>query len=240
MSKASVLANRPRRFYKSVSVAERPGGHAVLLDGRVPKTPGGRALIMPTEGLAGLLAGEWEAQGEHIDFDRMGATRLANTTLDYIPSARGMTAAEVARYAGSDVVCYFAEHPASLVALQTKNWGELIRWAATDLRLEFHPVTGLVHQPQPAPTLEAVEALANAEGDFALAGLAFAAPLYGSGLLALAVCRGRLTGEEAFDLSRLDEAFQEERWGTDEDARSRTAALRLEARMVGDWFSALR
>ena len=51
--------------------------------------------------------------------------------------------------------------------------------------------------------------------------------------------RGRLTGREAFALSRLDEAFQEERWGVDEEAAARTAKLGLEADMIGGWFAAL-
>jgi chaperone required for assembly of F1-ATPase len=51
--------------------------------------------------------------------------------------------------------------------------------------------------------------------------------------------RGWLTGEAAYDLSRVDEAFQEEQWGVDAEALERTERLRLEARMLDDWFRAL-
>ena len=44
----------------------------------------------------------------------------------------------------------------------------------------------------------------------------------------------------AHELSRLDEAFQEERWGVDEEAALRTAARAQEACMIGAWFAALR
>ena len=85
-----------------------------------------------------------------------------------------------------------------------------------------------------------VVALAHDLDDFRLAAVAFAGALYGSTILALAVERGRLTGEEAYDLSRLDEAFQEEQWGVDEEAADRTARQRIEAATLDRWFAALR
>ncbi|MEI9964917.1 MAG: hypothetical protein WDM92_09570 [Caulobacteraceae bacterium] len=48
------------------------------------------------------------------------------------------------------------------------------------------------------------------------------------------------TARAAFDLSRLDEAFQEERWGVDAEAAQRTAAMGAEAVMLERWFAALR
>ncbi len=239
MSLSPKPIERPRRFYKAVDVAPREDGYAVLLDGRVPKTPGGRALITPTEALAALLAKEWAEQTEFIHLDVMHAVRLANTAIDRLGEVHAATAAEVARYAESDVLCYFAEHPASLVARQNAEWGPLLDWARDDLGLEMRRVSGLLHQPQPPATLDKVKALALGEDNFALAGLAFAAPLFASAVLALAVRRGRLTGEEAFAVSRLDELFQEERWGVDEEAAKRIGGLQGEARMIGGWFTAL-
>ena len=46
--------------------------------------------------------------------------------------------------------------------------------------------------------------------------------------------------DAAFDLSRLDEAFQEERWGVDAEAAARTAARRAEFALLDQWFRALR
>ena len=75
--------------------------------------------------------------------------------------------------------------------------------------------------------------------DFHLSALAFGAALFGSAILALALLKGRLTGEEAYELSRLDEAFQEEQWGVDEEAAARTAGQRAEAGMLGAWLRSL-
>jgi chaperone required for assembly of F1-ATPase len=186
-----------------------------------------------------LIAEEWEAQGETILLPAMPATRLAWTTLDRIPGARDEVVAEVAKFAASDLLCYFADGPAELANRQQRHWGPVIAWAKSALGLEFHRVTGLMHQPQPPATVEAVRALAAAENDFGLAGLAFATALFGSTILALALRRGELSAEAAFELSRLDEIFQEERWGVDAEAAARTDIMARDAVTAERWFRAL-
>jgi chaperone required for assembly of F1-ATPase len=146
----------------------------------------------------------------------------------------------VARYAGSDLLCYFAEEPQRLVQRQALAWSPLLDWAEAELGLRLERTAGIVHCPQPPETLARVQALAAELDDFALAGLAHATPLFGSAVLALAVQRRRLSGPEAFAVSRLDEAHQEEQWGVDEEAAARTARLQMEAEMLDAWFPALR
>ena len=231
---------RIRRFYTEVAARPVEGGWAVLLDGRGAKTPGRAPLVLPTEPLARLAADEWAAQGEFIHFATMPATRLAFTAVDRVPAAREALAAEVARYAGSDLLCYFAESPQALLLRQTERWGPLLDWAEAELGVRFERAAGIVHRPQAPETLARVEAAAAGLDDWGLAGLSYAAPLFGSAVLALALQRGRLSGEEAFEASRLDEAYQEELWGVDAEAAERTANMRREAVMLDRWFAALR
>ena len=215
------------------------GGFAVLLDGRAPRSPTGRPLILPTLGLAQIVAEEWDAQAEEINPAAMPATRLAWTALEVVPDARAETAAEVAHFAGSDGVCYFADGPAELVELEERRWGPVIEWAEQALGIELRRVQGVVHQPQPAATLVRIEALAAGESDFVLAGLAFGTALFGSAILAFALRLRELTADAAFELSRLDESFQEERWGVDAEAAARADAMAGEAVMLERWFAAL-
>jgi chaperone required for assembly of F1-ATPase len=230
----------PRRFYEAVDVASAGDGFAVQLDGRTPKSPASKPLVAPTRPLAELIADEWAGQGEHILMATMPATRLAWTALDRVAEAHKEVAEEVARFAGSDLVCYLAEEPATLVERQAAHWGPLRDWAAEELGVTLEAAQGIIHRPQPAASLLRAEKHAEALDDFALAGLAHAAALFGSAVLGFALQRGRLTGPEAFELSRLDETFQEERWGVDEEAAERTAALAAEAAMLDRWFAALR
>lgn len=234
------LLQRPRRFYKAAVAAPAEGGFAVLLDGRTPKSPARKALVLPRLPLAQLVAAEWDAQVEVIDSTAMPATRLAFTAIDRIAETRAEVAAEVAAYAGSDLLCYHAEHPTPLVERQAREWGAMLDWARTELGLTFAPVSSVVHAPQAPATLVSVEALALTMDDFTLAGVAYGAGLLGSTVLSLALRAGAVTGQQALDLSRLEEIFQAQTWGQDAEAAARAQALAIEARVLEQWFAALR
>jgi chaperone required for assembly of F1-ATPase len=212
---------KPHRFYKTVEVAPEEGGFAIRLDGRPVRTPNGGRLVLPTRALADQVAQEWAAQGELLEVAQMHATRLANTAIESIPSARAETAEVVAGYAASDLLCYWAEAPQALVERQRYHWGPVLEWIEAEAKLQQ------------------VREIALALDDFGLAGLAFGAALFGSAILSIALQRGWATGQQAFELSRLDESWQEEQWGTDEEAAERTARLRTEAAMLERWFRAL-
>jgi chaperone required for assembly of F1-ATPase len=230
---------RLKRFWTAVSVEARDGAHVVLLDGRTPKTPAGATYALPTETLAAMVAEEWAAQGEFIAPGTMFATRLAATAIDRVSQTREAVAEEIAAYVGSDLVCYLAEYPTGLVAEQTRAWAPWRDWAARELGVQLEATQGIIHRAQTPESLTRVRDLALALDDFALSGLGLAVPLLGSAVLGLALQRGVLSGEAAFDLSRLDEAFQERQWGIDADNAERTAARRAEAVLLERWFRAL-
>lgn len=238
--KADPLA-KPRRFYKAVDVAPADaGGWAVRLDGRTPRSPQARPLVVSTEALARLVAEEWDAQSESIDMETMRATRLAYTALDGVSQSREAVAAGVGEYAETDLVCYFAAHPTALIARQAAAWTPLIAWADDTLGLSLERVDGVMHRDQPEGTADRVAALALQLDDFGLAALSLATGLFGSAVIALALSRGRLTADQAFGASRIDETFQEDQWGVDAETAPRTAKMAAEAQMLARWFTALR
>jgi chaperone required for assembly of F1-ATPase len=230
----------PRRFYEAVTTRQVTGGIGILLDGKAIRTPAAKALTVPNTRLADILAREWDAQATHIEMARMPATRLAFTAIDFVDDARDAVAAEIGRYAGADAVCYFADGPDSLIERQTRRWGPVIDWGEQTLGVKFVRVTGIRHEEQPAATLLRLARLAEEEDEFVLAGLGHATALFGSAILAFALQRGELDGNAALDLSRLDEMFQQERWGVDEEAAERAANMQAEAVMLEGWFEALR
>ncbi|MFM8755082.1 MAG: ATP12 family chaperone protein [Phenylobacterium sp.] len=230
---------KPRRFYSEVTVAPDPTGWYVLLDGRPPRSSRGAALIAPTRAIAELAAAEWAAQVDHIELAGMHATRLAFTALEAIPPNREGVVDQLVNYAGSDLLCYPAEAPEGLCARQAEAWDPVLRRARDELGVALEPSRGILHREQPGQALAAVRRLALSSDDFTLSGLAFGAPLFGSAVLALGLWKGWFGGEEALDLSRVDEAWQESQWGIDEEAAERTARLRSEARMLEAWFRGL-
>ena len=226
-------------MWTDVGVEPRDRGWAVTLDGRVPKTPAGAKVMLPSEAVARMVAEEWAAQGEFLDPSTMPAQRLAATAIDRVSQAREAVAEEIAAYAGSDALCYLAEAPTSLVERQARQWTPWRDWAARELGVALEPCEGILHRTQSPEAIARVRALALELDDFALAGLGLATPLFGSAVLGLALQRGEAPGGELFEVSRLEEIFQEERWGVDEEAAERTAARRAEAKMLDRWFRAL-
>jgi chaperone required for assembly of F1-ATPase len=82
-----------------------------------------------------------------------------------------------------------------------------------------------MHVAQPPESLAAIRAALDAFDDpAALAGLSVMTTLTGSALLALAAARGALSPAEAWRAAHVDEDFQNEFWGVDEEARARREA----------------
>lgn len=230
---------RPKRFFKTAG-AERLG-HAwtVALDGRTLKTPARNPLALPARGLAEAIAAEWQAQGELIELLQLHLTRLANVAIDRTPEARDAMADEVARYCETDLTCHIAEEPEELVALEEGHWGPVREWAGDVLGVILVTTPGIRAAPQPDASLDAARSYAFSLDDFRLTGLVFGCALFGSAVLAMAVCEGMLPADEAFEMSRIDETWQAARWGEDEEATAAAAAKREEAEALGRWFAGL-
>ena len=229
----------PKRFYKQARIAPSNTGFAVELDGRAIKTPAKASLVLPTERLAQAVADEWAAQGETLDLQGMTLTRLANVALDRTPETREDLADELARYAGTDVTCYLAEAPQGLRERQEAAWRPWRDWAGQELGVVLVPVVGLVASPQPQSSLDAVRAHALDLDDFRLTALTWACSLLGSAVLALAVERGALNAAEALQASIVDEDWQIEQWGEDEEAQQVRAARAKDAAALQLWFEGL-
>lgn len=219
----------PKRFYKEVAADAMEGGFGILLDGRPVRTPGKRLLAVPARPIAERLKAEWEAQAEEIDPARMPVTRLVNTAVDGVAANLDAVFNEIVRFAGTDLLCYRAESPGGLVARQQQGWDPVIRWAAEEKGARFILVEGVMHQEQPAPALAAFsEALSAFRDPLALACLHTVTTLTGSALLALALAEGAVDAERAWTLAHIDEDWQIEQWGTDEEAFRRRELRRQE------------
>jgi chaperone required for assembly of F1-ATPase len=214
----------PRRFYKEAGVAERDGGYALTLDGRMARTPGKALIEVPSRALADGLAAEWNGQGERIDPAAMPLTRIVNSTIDGVAKEAHAVADEIVRYAGSDLLCYRAETPETLVARQVEAWDPILGWLASELGSPLNHAEGIRYTEQPPESLAAIRAEVEKYDPFRLAALHVITTLTGSAVLALAVARGRLEPEAAWSAGHLDEDFQIEKWGNDEIAQLRRAA----------------
>jgi chaperone required for assembly of F1-ATPase len=228
-----------KRVYKSVTACRVDGGWGIRLDGRPLRTPARRELRLPSEPLAAAIAAEWNAQDPDIRPETMPLTRLAATALDRIAEKREEVAAEVAGYAATDLVCYRADHPATLVARQHAVWQPLIDWAAGRYDAGLAVTAGVVPLAQSPETLKIYAGVVAAFDDFRLTALHAATTACGSLVVALALVEGQLDAETAFAASQLDESFQIEAWGEDAEAAKRRAALAADIKSAARFLDLL-
>lgn len=215
-----------RRFYGAASAAPPRGageaGHTVQLDGKPARTPAGRLLAMPTAALAEAVATEWEAQSEVVDPAKMPLNRLANTIIDGVADSPGPVVSEIRKYLASDLLFYRAVDPPPLREREAQHWDPILAWAERDLGARFVTGEGILHVPQPDAALSAVGA-AVPDDPWRLGALHAITTLTGSALLALAVARGRLLTEAAWQAAHVDEDWNIAQWGHDELAQQRRA-----------------
>lgn len=212
----------PKRFYKDVTVGSGEGGFIVQLDGKPVKTPGKVLLSLPTERAAQLVAAEFAAQGETLDLASMPAFRLVNTAIDGVANDPQAVLEDVLRFSSSDLLCYRADGPDTLVRRQNEAWDPVIDWAGSVLGARFLLAEGVIHVEQPRETIAAIGIhLGQRAEPLRLAALHVMTSLTGSALLALAVDFGELDAETAWNAAHVDEDFQAERWGQDAEALAR-------------------
>jgi chaperone required for assembly of F1-ATPase len=214
----------PQRFFREAGFAERDGGYVLTLDGRPARTPAKALILVPNKELAEGLAAEWNAQGQSIDPATMPLTRIVNSTIDGVAKETAAVAEDIVRYAGSDLLCYRAEEPDALVSRQREAWDPLLAWAEAELGCRLNHASGIRFAEQPEASVEAIRGKVERYDPFRLSALHVIATLTGSAILALAVAEGRLEPESAWNAAHLDEDFQIERWGADEEAQLRRAA----------------
>lgn len=219
-----------RRVYGAVAVEEAAAGRGfrVTLDARAASTPGRRPLVLPTPALAEAVAAEWRAQRETVEPASMPLTRLVGTAIDLVAGRREAVIDEIAGYAGTELLCHRAEHPAELGRRQHLAWQPVLDWAARRFDAPLRVTRGVVPIAQDGCALAALRRAIAAYDDFALAALHAATAAAGSLLLALALVERRLDAPAVAEASQLDEAFQVEQWGEDAEAVALRAALRAE------------
>ncbi len=223
-------AAQRKRFYSSAAVGKAEGGgFTVMLDGRPIRTPSGRIVAIPSCEIAEAVAAEWEAQKEIIDPLTMPMTRFANSVVEAVIDRPDAAAEDIAKYFHSDLLFYRAGHPDALVAREARHWDPVLFWAADELGAHFILAEGIMQVRQPDAAVAAARA-ALASDPWSIAATHVVTTLTGSALLALALAHGKLDADAVWAAAHVDEDWNAEQWGTDEEAAERRAARSVDFR----------
>lgn len=232
---------KAKRFWTAATVETVQNGYTVALDGRAVKTPAKALLVVPTLGFAQAVAAEWDAQEEAIDPLSMPFTRSANAAIDKVAHQKAEVADMLAAYGDSDLLCYRADHPDALVARQSEQWDPLLDWAAEVLSARLEPRQGVMHIQQSPEVLQVLSKRVHTMSVFELAGFHDLVSLSGSLILGFAAALNVHSAKAIWEISRLDEIWQAEEWGKDEEAEAAAAikeAAFIHAKQVFDLSTA--
>lgn len=230
-----------KRFYKETGADEGEGGFRVLLDGKPMRTPAKAVLVVPTRTLAEAIAAEWAAVPDKAEINaaHLPLTRLAATGIDRVVSRRDEVIADTSKYAGSDLLCYRATGPDSLVGLQRERWDPLLAWTAERHGAHLVTAQGISFVDQSVEARARLHEAVAAHGDLALSALYNLTHTAGSVVIALAVSDGRLDAAGAFTASQTDELYQVDRWGDDPIAEKQREGVRRDIEAAARFLSLL-
>jgi len=213
----------PKRFWKDTAVGEGEGGFLVLLDGRQVRTPAKAVLALPSRGMAEAVAAEWDAQQDTVGPNTMPVSRSANAAIDKLSIQHDEVAELLAEYGGTDLLCYRADGPQALTKRQAEAWDPMLDWAERRYGARLSCTAGVIHITQPDDAVATLRQQVFAQGNFSLTALHDLVSLSGSLVLGLAATGDEHDAETLWALSRIDEDWQIEQWGRDEEAEELTA-----------------
>ena len=217
-----------KRVWTAARVVEADDGWGVLLDEKPLRLPSGPALRVPQPALASAVADEWHAAGAEtgvMDYTDVPLTRLAGTAQLRIVPDPAPTAAAIAVYGETDLLCYRVDRPPELVLRQDEAWRPWLEWARLELGAALMTTTSIMHIKQHPAAIAALRRAVEAEDGWLLGGLGIVVPALGSLVLGLALARGEFGPEQAQRLSCVDEDYQIELWGVDAQAADRRARI---------------
>jgi chaperone required for assembly of F1-ATPase len=227
-----------KRFYARAGMVETPDGFAITLDDKTVRTPSRKPLTAPARGIAEAIVAEWEAQQDTINPTTMPLTRLANSVIDAVGDNVAAVTDDIAKYFGTDLLFYRAGHPQELAAREAESWDPILFWAAEDFAAHFILAEGIIHVQQPATAIAAARATLPSD-PWTVAALHLVTTISGSALLAVALLRGRLDADQVWAAAHVDEDWNIEHWGIDEEIAARRAAKLVDFRAAAGVVAAL-
>lgn len=229
-----------KRFYDKAEAQAVDGGWQVMLDGRAVRTQGGRPQIVPAQELGQKLAAEWAGQGEKIEPKAFILRDLLDHAIDNVAPDPSQTVERLLRYAKTDTLCYRADPEDALFKRQQELWEPLVAALEDREGVNLERVSGVVARPLSEDTIETLRQRLAALPPLELAATDLMASLAASLCIALAALEGDADAGTLWDAAELEESWQADLWGKDEEAEERRAERRANFHQVFDFVRLAR
>lgn len=205
-----------KRFYQLATVDFRDSNYAILLDGKVVKTPAGNQLLLPSCQAAQLIAQEFMAQDDSIVPSSMPVTRIANTVLDGIVNDPQAIIEDILRMAAHDLLFYRVSEPQALVKRQDECWDALLDKTYELTGAHFNVTYEIATILQPSESMKLLGVfLRRFDTPFALGAVHVMASLMNSALIALLASTKEISLDQAWQAAHIEQDWGVECWGKD-------------------------
>lgn len=221
-----------KRQYKLATLAQTASGFILLLDDAPARTPLGVDFVIINKQLADEIVAEWQAQGDIIRKETMPLTQLATIAIDLAEVRRSEVVADILSYADTDLVCYRAGDIPALLQRQAELLDPIIAWAHTQFDITLHITDGVMPIAQPLANKIKLAAILKHYDSWRLAALVACIKPLGSLMLALAFTHRYIDAAAAFECAHLEESYETQKWGADEEKESRMSTLKQEIASV--------
>jgi len=207
-----------KRTWEAVEVQQNEAGFLVTLDDRPVVTPAKNLLLLPSNALATRVANEWKEQDNEIIPARMPFTRLSNSALDKVSVQFKEVADILSEFGETDLFYYRASSPAALIKKQTTAWDPFLDWLKNSMDVTVIVSSGVMFIEQDEDEMDKLKAPIYNMTPFQLAGFHEIVTISGSLIGAYAFIEKAFTVDQVWSASRIDEEWQVEQWGSDEEA----------------------
>lgn len=148
---------------------------------------------------------------------------------------RAVLTARLMQFARSDCLLYWAPNE-EVFRRQEKLWLPVLQWVGELIHGELETTKGLDEPLENRKYAPFFEKIIQNLSDAAFAAFYLVASITRSNLLALAFVKGKLSADEVFESAFVEELWQAEVWGIDEEAEKRRQSIRSELKEIENFL----
>ena len=218
-----------KKFWKKIEIRQSSSKKFhLLLDNKKLTTPMKKELVLPSEILVNEVLREWDQNSDNINIDDLVFYGVLSTAIDKVNLKKDAYVNDIIDFIDTDLICYRAESPNDLIALQNKIWNPILLLIEKYIDVKIKVFKGVMPSNQDQKVHTEIKKLMSNLSDVQISVLHRITNLIGSIFLSLCILKKDLLKEDAFECSFLDELWQAQNWGHEEDALIKRNKIRLE------------
>ena len=230
-----------KKNWKTVHVKEKSiNSYEILLDNNILKTPLKNELIISNAKIAEEIYKEWNQDTKFVNTDNFVFYGIISTSIDKIFDNRKQYIDDVLDFIDTDLICYRADKPIDLVQWQRKNWDPIICKVEKYINHKINTFKGIMPLRQDKEIHLKITLFLTKFSDLEIAVLHRITNITGSIFLTLCILKNDKIKKNAFELSYLDELWQAENWGYEEEASENRENINNELNRIIYFLDCLR